>query len=139
MIKEIRNYVEQVLKEVDAGFELSDQPNTAEGIGASRHDRVFWLNLNSVDVEYSSNFYSDNYNLTLDMAIKSGRYAEDSHDEIWCKAVEFRDLAMTRENLEENSFDNLQITSISPSNLSDNELWTKLTLNMTIIVSHQFR
>jgi hypothetical protein len=138
MIKEIRDYITSVLKEIDSSFDISEQPNTPEGIGASRHDKIFWLNLNSLDVEYSSNFYTDNYSLTLELASKSGRYPQESHDFLWCKAIEFRDLAMTREKLEENSFDNLQITNISPSNLSDNELWTKLTLNMTISLSNHF-
>jgi hypothetical protein len=132
MIKSIRDYIDTHIKSLDSKFVPHKQPNTSEGIAATKYDKTYWIEVADLPITYDGTTINDSFSVNLEIAAKGGRDPIKSHDELWCFALRLRDLLIKRSNVAA-SFNDVQVNSISPIGVVTNDNWTKLQFNITIL------
>jgi hypothetical protein len=137
MIKHIRSYIDLHINSLDKSFVAHKQANTSEGIAATKYDKTYWIEFAGLPITYDGTYYQDSFDVNLEISAKGGRDPIKSHDDLWCFALRLRDILVKRSNIKQGDFQNVTVNSINPIAILSNDNWSKLQLNITIILTNK--
>lgn len=136
MIAHARDYIKTTIKALDPRFVSHKEPNTSEGIGASRFEQTYWFDVEAVNTTYNGNTYTDALTGGIEIAAKGGRDPITSHDDLWCTALKLRDRLVANKPIE---FYRFEVESINEVAIASQDNWTKLRLQLRIETTYKMR
>jgi len=139
LISDLRTYFDDRIKALDATYVFIDDPFGDDSISENYGDSNYKLWFGGISREKGPNYYSDIIEATIEIYSEECRDNTGAFDSVYNKAIEMADYIIDPVCIETvSSITDIQLNSIEPSPVGDNDNMVKVVLLFTIRKDFKF-
>lgn len=127
VVTEIRNYIKSCVREIDSQYKENNFVHTPDTVGAMKFDKAFFTRFNPVSVARGQSYNTLNFPVDIEINAKAGADMIAAHDKILCDSINLSVKLTNRERIGY-SFVGVEVVSITPEEVLNNQRWTKVTI-----------
>lgn len=135
IITVIRDYIKTCVREIDSNYIENNFVHTPDNVGAMKFDKSFFTRFNTLSVARSQSYNTIILPVDIEINAKAGSDMIAAHDKILCDSINLSAKLTDRTRIH-SSFVGVEVTSISPEEVLNNQRWTKVTISANFQIAN---